>query len=393
MRYAFPEITHLEPVRQVIEGADGFVIVRQPDYTVVCYVYASPEVFPDISGPADALRRECRGLIFAPDGRLISRPFHKFFNVGERAETQPQLLDLSAPHVILEKLDGSMVRPVPLADGYRLGTKMGVTDVARQAEAFVTRRPEYDRFIRSEIAQGRTPIFEWCSRSQRIVLEYPEDRLVLLAVRENRSGRYLSLDEMALLVDAAEFRGVELVRTFQGTVSSLQSLIADTRAESGGEGWVIRFGDGHMLKMKSDWYVTRHRALAGLGLEKAVIAVLAANSGDDVKALLPPEPRARFEAFETLFYREFGSEVERLKALYADARARFGDNRKDFALGEAPTLNPHVRALMFQAWDGRDLANELLALVAKHCGSSTKIDAIRWAWGGHRWNFDFDADA
>jgi RNA ligase len=186
------------------------------------------------------VHRECRGPTFAPDGRLISRPFHKFFNVGERAETQPDLVDLAAPHVILEQLDGSMIRPIPIGSDYRLATKMGVTDVAAQAEPFIARRPAYDRLIRAEIARHRTPIFEWCSRAQRIVVEYPEDRLVLLAVRENRSGRYLGLDEVSALVDEALFRGVELVRTHPGSAASLQQLLTDVRAESGGEGWVIR---------------------------------------------------------------------------------------------------------------------------------------------------------
>jgi hypothetical protein len=49
MRYEFPEITDFEPVRQIVADAEGFTIVRRPDHIVVCYVYTSPEVFPDIS--------------------------------------------------------------------------------------------------------------------------------------------------------------------------------------------------------------------------------------------------------------------------------------------------------------------------------------------------------
>ena len=173
----------------------------------------------------------------------------------------------------------------------------------------------------------------------------------------------------------------------------MRELLAGAHGETGGEGWVIRFADGHMLKVKSEWYVTRHRALAGLGLEKEVIAVLAASAGDDVKALLPPEPRAAFEAFERAFYQGLGEEVARLKRLYADIRTRVGDDRKAFALGEGQSLAPAVRSLMFQAWEGRDLAQELLKQIAKSCGSSTRVEAMRWAWGGHRWSFDFDADA
>ena len=45
----FPEIEHLEPVRQIVADAEGFTIASRPDHIVVCYVYASPEVFPEIT--------------------------------------------------------------------------------------------------------------------------------------------------------------------------------------------------------------------------------------------------------------------------------------------------------------------------------------------------------
>lgn len=75
------------------------------------------DIFPDpetASNEAEkrlwAIRRELRGLIFsAKDGTVISRRFHKFFNVGELPETQPEKIDMKVPFVVLEKLDGSMI--------------------------------------------------------------------------------------------------------------------------------------------------------------------------------------------------------------------------------------------------------------------------------------------
>ena len=58
------------------------------------------------------IRRECRGLIFhAETGKLLSRRFHKFFNVNELDETDAEVIDLSKPYVLLEKLDGSFIAP------------------------------------------------------------------------------------------------------------------------------------------------------------------------------------------------------------------------------------------------------------------------------------------
>jgi len=52
---------------------------------------------------------------------------------------------------------------------------------------------KYQQFAKWCIENRLTPIFEWCSRKQRIVIDYPEDKLVLLAVRENMSGKYRRL--------------------------------------------------------------------------------------------------------------------------------------------------------------------------------------------------------
>ena len=394
MRYPFPEITELEPVRQLVLNAEGFTIIRKPDHIVFCYVYNSPEIFPDVVSWEDAVRRECRGIAFDPEGRLISRPFHKFFNLGERLETLPGAVDLLQPHVILEKLDGSMIRPVPIGNGYRLGTKTGVSPVSTQPEAFVAAHDAYDALIRAGIARGRTPVFEWCSRQQRIVLDYPSDRLVLTAVRENRSGRYVPLEEVrAEIVDTPQFAGVEVVREFEGTVETMEALVAATRASEGSEGWIVRFADGHMLKLKADWYVTRHRALESLSREKVVIATLLAGAADDVKPLLSEEAKSRLEAFEVRFWASLDSQLAGLAAQFAHLHAQYHGDKRAFAVGVAKELEPQIRALMFSAWDGKDLRRELLAHLQKNASSATKLETVRWAFGGERWHHDFDPDA
>jgi len=38
--------------------------------------------------------------------QVISRRLHKFFNIGELPETESERVDISRPHVILEKMDG-----------------------------------------------------------------------------------------------------------------------------------------------------------------------------------------------------------------------------------------------------------------------------------------------
>ena len=66
-------------------------------------------------------RRECRGLIFcAETHKVISRRLHKFFNIGELPETQAELIDITRPHIILEKMDGYLLHDRTRA--YHAGT-------------------------------------------------------------------------------------------------------------------------------------------------------------------------------------------------------------------------------------------------------------------------------
>jgi len=148
MHYEFPRITHLDQVRPAIEGRDEFIIAERDWGYIVNYIVSMTDTFPPVETEIDAVRRECRGMLFHKDGSIMARRLHKFFNIGERDETQFGVIDFTQPHVILEKLDGSMITGVFTDGGLRLGTKMGITEVSMQAEEFIATRPQYEQFIR-----------------------------------------------------------------------------------------------------------------------------------------------------------------------------------------------------------------------------------------------------
>ena len=131
--------TRIEDYLDAISGCEAFFVAERDHFKVINYISMGNDVFPDPMAAPDeitarkwGLRRQCRGIIFDHDGNVISLPIHKFFNVNEKDETQSHLIDLTQPHVILEKLDGSMIRTIPLGNTFRLGTKMGITDVSMQ---------------------------------------------------------------------------------------------------------------------------------------------------------------------------------------------------------------------------------------------------------------------
>jgi RNA ligase len=398
MHYTFPEITHLDQVLEAVQGVEGFIVAQREWGTVVNYIQMGPDMFPEVhtaGGSASmrerqtrlkAIRREARGLLFDLQGNLVSRAYQKFFNVGERRETLIENIDLTRPHIILEKLDGSLVRPLPMGDGYRLATKMGPTDVAAQAEPFVAARPNLDRFILDTISQGYTACFEWCSRQQQIVIFYPEDRLVLTAVRHNTTGEYLSYHQMQEL--AAEYQ-LDLVQAYPGTVESMEALVEQTRGLENQEGWIIRWADGHMCKLKADAYVRIHRAKDSLTQEKNLIELILEEKLDDVKGFLPVDDLARVENYEREFWQGVAIAADTWKKRWGVIKVEHGSDRKSFALDpKYQNLDGNLKSSVFRYWDNAD-ANwqaAVLDVIRKNLGTQTKVDDVRKLHGAPRWN-------
>jgi RNA ligase len=203
MQHKFPIIKRIEDVLPAIVGRDEFFVAERDGFRVINYTVAYDTSFEidetdlmDNYGtmiPTGIMRRECRGIIFFPDGTIMSRPFDKWFNIGERTETLLDNIEFHNVHSILSKLDGSMLRPLNIHGKMCWGTKMGPTDVAVPVDDFCNRNPNYNNFASWAMQHNLTPIFEWCSPDNRIVVNYTTEQLTLLAIRENVSGRYLPL--------------------------------------------------------------------------------------------------------------------------------------------------------------------------------------------------------
>ena len=391
MDYQFPRIECLDDVLPAIEGRDEFIVATREWGTVVNYMLSMADTFLAVENHMDAIRRECRGILFYPDGRIMSRRLHKFFNVNERDETAAHRIDLGQPHVILEKLDGSMITPVFTAAGIRWGTKMGITEVSMQAEEFVARNPQYAQFAEWCETMRLTPIFEWCSRKQRIVVDYPEDRLVLIALRGTMTGEYKQYCDLVVLGDRF---GIEVVRAYAGTTENMEQLIAETRAMEDAEGWIIRFDDGQMLKVKGDWYVRIHKTKDNLIWEKNVVELLINEKMDDVKPYMLDEDLKRVDSFETDFWIGINGMVNWYEEYFQAVLAMDAD-RKQFAQSMMLSIpkGSFLPQFVFGRFDGKDSRELIITHIKKNCGTQTKVDSVREMWGGAKWTYNFDRDA
>jgi len=368
----------------------------------VCFNYnfCFHETFPDPKLESDhraaylfLVRRECRGIIFDErTGHVISRRFHKFFNINELDETQEHKIDFSQPHVILEKMDGCLVAPIIVDGCVRFGTKAGVTDISTTLDSHYVPSSgiDYVKFSHEWLSKHYTPMFEWCSLSQQIVVPYPNDLLILTAMRHNFTGEYLKFHEM---IEAAKAHSIPVVKPLvhNGGQDVTQTIQAIRKLENI-EGYVLRFENGDMYKIKCDWYVERSKRQAemcgdtGYWREKNVWMLVLENKLDDILSGSSIGERGkRAEEFAKNLWitleqtaQDMTNELENYK--------QQGLSKKDFAhIIQKRDIPLPRKTIYYRAHDSGNIStnnilDEIVKTIKKNCSTQGKLDSMREAF-------------
>jgi RNA ligase len=407
----FPTIERIEDVLPHIEGKSEFVVAERDGFAVINYMVAFDTTFPELPEEPTKMGvtiqneyerecehalmlRECRGLMFDREGKLISRPFNKFFNVNERPSTQAKDIDLTqGDFVLLEKLDGSFIRPVRIDGIIRLCTKMGITEQSHQAEDFLEAleddelHNDYFRFF-EDYVDDFTPIFEFCSRKNQIVIDYPEDKLVLLAMRHNQTGKYI---RYSLLKKIAKVFNIPVVQPLfeaddcnQDFPVRMEDIVDRIRHLIGVEGGVLRFNDGRAYKIKAEDYCVKHGAKDGLLLEKNVLATFLNEKLDDVLPLLDEAFRNRVDEYTETVSQGIHLTVVDTEMVVHYIKKHY-ETRKEQALFIKDSIRPFSQSLMFAALDGKDIRQTVIQKLLSHTDTQTRVDSIREYIGNPSW--------
>lgn len=387
----FPTILDISNVLPYIEGHEEFSIVERDGYTVINYQIIKEDTFPDIlrevgkdiyarpmlEWDEEALvRRECRGIIFDNvTGAILRRPYHKFFNYKERKETQR--IDMSRPHTVLEKLDGSMIAPFYLGKELKWGTKAGETDVSNQVLPHIN--SFYTDFVNNCIKlHNSTPIFEWCSNKQRIVLNNEKDQLVLTAIRHMHTGAYWSYNDMTTFATPYQIPVVQWLETNANDeeLSEWTSQLEDT------EGFVVAFDDGYRVKMKTHWYVQLHRVKEAIQQDRNIVELIIEDHIDDIKAQMLPQDIDRLNDFHNQFINKITSLAQNVSNFVSKAHEE-NISRKDFSLEWVNDLDPLTKALCFRIWYNPSPQTALVEIkntIRNNLNKNSKYFELRNIW-------------
>lgn len=306
----FPRIEHIDQVLAHFEGRNEFTVGTRDGFTVIDYNYILPDTFDD------PVRLEGRGMKFcSKTGKILARPFHKFFNLSEKPHTQFEALPWHLPFVVQEKYDGSMIHPAIIDGKLLLMTRKGVSDVAQQAMRECL-TPELAQQMRECVEWGATPVFEYTSPNNRIVIEYEKPALRLLAMRKMICGTYESNSNL--------FDGL------LGSNLDPRSLVDTTRQARGREGVVISWPyTGLRVKLKADEYVALHRAIDTMSSEKRILDVILDNKDDDLCAMVSQDRADKIRNYAAIV-RNRMQEIQQLVESFVTSKAHL--DQKTFAL-------------------------------------------------------------
>lgn len=188
----------------------------------------------------------CRGLILDENGRVIARPFGKFFNYEEH-----DTLEIPNENFeVYEKMDGSLGILYHWNGQPFIATRGSfASDQAKVAnELLQTQYAHCLPFLQAD----KTYLFEIIYPENRVVVDYGSARmLVLLAIIDTDTGRELPLEDI----------GFPVVKKYDG-LNDLQ-LMREIKADNQ-EGFVVRFKSGFRLKIKFAEYVRIHRIITNV---------------------------------------------------------------------------------------------------------------------------------
>jgi T4 RnlA family RNA ligase len=307
------------------------IIKEYNDRLCLKYTLMSPKFNPVV--------KECRGLILSlPDLNIISRPFDKFFNYGEDPDGQ-SFFDWENS-IVFEKRDGTLIHVYNYKNKWFAGTTGTAYAEGSPQLTIETGNKEtfYNLFLEALNLSGCdgiddlmvnqpkefTYLFELTSPKNRIVTRYDKTELRLLAIRNNRTGKYIDYNFIAKngfseitdfcpLVKIYDLKNLKDIEEF---ISSLQNTE---------EGVVCYDYINQMrIKIKNPEYVKLHYLRGNSLNRKSVISLLVSGEIDEYLSYFP-------EDIEILnsYINRYNNMVDEIMKVYENLKEI--KNQKEFA--------------------------------------------------------------
>lgn len=287
--------------------------------------------------------KQTRGLIYnAQTGRIIARPFAKFYNYGDMTNTgdlDPDMSIMSAHN----KWDGSLGIAYKKPDGkYAIATRGSFeSEQAKHATALIEANPA----LLGYQVEEETDLFEIIYPDNRIVLDYGDrDELIWLGFVNIKSGNFYPYE-------AAE----------DLQASTLREVI-DAPSRPNAEGWVVWLDRQRAIKFKQDDYLALHRVISSL-TTKEIWRQLRAGTIDEFVTALPDEFHEWARVERSALASDFANVEQGVDEMERELKRENLPDRKSQALWINANAPVEYRGFLFARLDGKDITDSIWRLV------------------------------
>ncbi len=287
----------------------------------------------------DGITFACRGLVTDDRGNIIARPFRKFFNIEETRHTPTKDFD------VYEKMDGSLGILFHYNGEWILATRGSFTSEQSLYGSKLLKK--YDLGI---LSPGYTYMFEILYDTNRIVVNYDFEDVVLLGCNETSSGNSVDVHNEYYMSN------FNVVKKYDGITdyTTLKEMI-----DNNAEGFVVEFSNGDRMKVKGEEYVRLHKIMTNLSTTAVWEVLSNGGSMDELLKDVPDEFYEKIKEYETELRfsfdnikREYEWIFNKIKNVYFDVY------KKEFSRTEFAMLAKRYKypSILFALLDDKDIS-------------------------------------
>lgn len=138
------------------------------------------------------------------------------------------------------------------------------------------------------------------------------------------------------------------------------------------EGVVVRFDDGHMIKIKCDDYLIRHRSKDAISKPRHICEAILNEVIDDIRAYVTDEDRNQINIIEKELWNLIGELSSEIENKYKDFYQRYNGDKKRFAIENIKLLDKIILNGIFSLWSGKHINQYVLQLFKDNVNQDKK---------------------
>ena len=253
------------------------IIVEGEEVSLYNYILSDYDAFQE-----EPLSRELRGLVITKNETFLSVP--KFFNINEIPETMQSKIAHKTIKKVQNKLDGSLITPILVNGVIVVKSKASFqSDQAKLAQSILEGDTCLQYAILDLLANEFQPFFELIGKANKHVIDYnnTDNKLVLIMVRD-KQGHFIDVDKFKYDFD-------DITESYDYTI---EELLEKQKTAKGVEGWVVKFQDDTILKVKTEEFFELHKIKEESDSYKVILKRILNEDMDDILGRVPETRKA-----------------------------------------------------------------------------------------------------